>query len=460
MDGNALAADFILGLDWRALPAAVQRRAGLCLMDALGATLAGTLAPISRLAVDYASEAWRGDAATAWTYAADIGLRGRRVSAPGAAFANACAANALDVDDDAVFTRGHPGAQLIPAALAVAEKVGAGGQALLEALVIGYEVAIRAGRCWHAHHPDYQADGSWGSLACAAAAARLLRLDRERIQHALGIAEYHAPNAPMMRDIAHPTMVKHAIGWGAMTGVTAAELAARGYTGIPSLLGLAEYREWVADLGQVYWMADWVFYKEWCSCAWGHAACAAARQLVQRHSIAVEEIASITVYAFDEAVALCQRHPTTTEEAQFSVKWPLACLLLDGEIGPRQILEHRLGDPAVRDLADKVRIVLDPEADALYKASRGLDLRMHSRVVITLRDGRAFDSGMVERAADRFDRAALEAKFRWLVGHVMPPEKAEALLRMLRHFEDVGHVSELIGAIQAADATSSLAPRP
>lgn len=449
MDGNALTADFILGLDWHALPAVVQHRARLCLMDALGATLAGTLAPISRLAADYAADVWRGDAATALAYAPETGLRGRRVSAPGAAFANACAANALDVDDDAVFTRGHPGAQLIPAALAVAEKVGAGGQALLEALVIGYEVAIRAGRCWHAHHADYQADGSWGSLACAAAAARLLRLDRVQIGHALGIAEYHAPNAPMMRDIAQPAMVKHAIGWGAMTGVTAAELAARGYTGIPSLLGFPEYREWVADLGQTYWMADWVFYKEWCSCAWGHAACMAARQLVERHGIAVEDIARISVHAFDEAVQLYQHHPTTTEEAQFSVKWPLACLLLDGEIGPRQVLEHRLGDPAVRALADKIEVVLDPEADALYRASRGVDLRMHSRVVITLRDGRSFDSGMVERAADRFDRAALEAKFRWLVGHVMPPAEAESLLVMLRRFEDVENVSELTTAIQA-----------
>jgi 2-methylcitrate dehydratase PrpD len=337
VDGNALTADFILGISWDELPESVRNRVRICLMDALGAMLAGTLAPISRIAATFATDAWHGDAATVPWYEPGIGLRAYRASAAGAAFANACAGNALDIDDDAIFTRGHPGAQLIPAALAVAEMAGGKGRALLEALVVGYEIAIRTGRCWHAHHSIYQADGSWGSVACAAAAARLLALDRAQIQHALGIAEYHAPNAPMMRDIASPAMTKHAIGWGAMNGVTSAELALRGYTGIPSILGFDQYRDWVGDLGETYWMADWVFHKEWCSCAWGHPACVAARQLTAAHRIAVEEIVHIRVHAFDEAVRLYQGYPSTTEEAQFSVKWPLACLLLDGEIGPNQI---------------------------------------------------------------------------------------------------------------------------
>ena len=143
-------------------------------------------------------------------------------------------------------------------------------------------------------------------------------LVHEKTKQALGIAEYHAPNAPMMRDIAHPTVTKHAIGWGAMNGVTSVELAQRGYTGIPSILGFEEYREWVADLGQTYWMADWVFYKEWCSCAWGHPACVAALQLVDIHGIIPDELAYIRVRVFEKAVMLHQGYPAATEEAQFS----------------------------------------------------------------------------------------------------------------------------------------------
>ena len=112
-------------------------------------------------------------------------------------------------------------------------------------MVVGYEVAHRIGRCWHASRDVYQACGSWGSVACAAVAAHLMRLTPEQAGHALGIAEYHAGNLPMMRDVDDPGMVKHGIGWGAMTGVTAAGLAARGYTGIPTLLAFPEYQEWV-----------------------------------------------------------------------------------------------------------------------------------------------------------------------------------------------------------------------
>jgi 2-methylcitrate dehydratase PrpD len=238
-------------------------------------------------------------------------------------------------------------------------------------------------------------------------------------------------------------MVKHAIPWGAMNGVTSAQLAQRGFTGIPSILGFEQYRDWVLDIGERYWMEDWVFYKEWCSCAWGHAACVAARDLVNRHAISIDEIEHIRVRAFQEAIALHQGYPSTTEEAQFSVVWPLACLLLDGELGPKQILEHRFGDPKVRALVDRIEMVLDPEVDRLYKEAKEMDLRMHGAVEITLRDGRILDSGIVERGADRYDRPALVDKFRWLVGHVLDPDRVEALIQRLSEPERLASVREL-----------------
>ena len=440
MNGNDLAAEFIRKLDWDDLPSAVQERARLCLLDGLGATLAGTLTPISKIAADYSSTFCRGEGSS-------IFLHDKKSNVAGAAFANACAGNALDIDDDAIFTRGHPGAQLIPCTLAVAESVGANGKELLEALVIGYEVAIRTGRCWHASHEIYQACGSWGSVACAAASAHLMKLDHEQIKHALGIADYHAPNAPMMRDIAAPSMSKHAIGWGAMNGVISAELAQRGFTGIPSILGFDEYRDWVSDFGEKYWMTDWVFYKNWCSCAWGHAACQASAQLVKDNHISVEQISHIKARTFDEAVKLPQGYPTTTEEAQFSVKYPLACLLLDGEVGPNQILENRFNDPQVRTLFDKIELTLDPQIEQMYKDTQEMDLRMHSAVEITLANGQTFDSGIFERGADRFDRPALEEKFCWLTGFVLDSATAEKLLGMLKQPEGLESVRELTQSI-------------
>jgi hypothetical protein len=104
--------------------------------------------------------------------------------------------------------------------------------------------------------PFPQGRGAWGSLGCAAAAARLYRLDARQTGHALGIADYHAPNAPAGAGYEPPSIVGQAAGWAALNGVMAAELAGRGFTGIPNLLELPTHYEAVQDLGQRYWLLD------------------------------------------------------------------------------------------------------------------------------------------------------------------------------------------------------------
>jgi 2-methylcitrate dehydratase PrpD len=435
MNGNDKVAAFVRDMSWETVPEAVRSRARISLLDNLGAVLAGTMASISRISAGYAAESWRGDEAT-------ILKHGLRASAAGAAFANANAGNALDIDDDQSYTRGHPGVQLFPAVLAVGEKVGATGKELLEGLIVGYEVAPRMGFCQHASTDMYRACGSWGAVACAAAAARLLRLDHEQIKHALGIAEYHAPLLPIARDLASPAMVKHGIGWGAMTGVISAGLAQRGYTGIPSMLGSPEYDERVRDIGERYLLPETVFYKDWSSCAWGHPTAVGALQLVRDHRVDLDDIVTIRAFTFQEALDLYQGYPNTTEEAQFSVMWPVAALLVDGELGPRQILEERFSDPRIRSVVDRIEMILDPQIDALSQAAREEDILMYGRVEIELADGRVLDSGVVERGAKEFTAEQLKEKFRWLVGQVCDEDLVERLVMTVDAFEDVSDVRE------------------
>src|SRR5262249_44741186 len=158
-------------------------------------------------------------------------LSGLRASEAGAAFANGCLANALDIDDGSRPIKGHPGAVVFPAALAAAESRRASGREFLVALAVGYEVAIRAGIALHTSYRYYHGSGAWGALGAAAAAGRLLGLTTDQLTNALGIAEYHGPLAPIMRCVEHPAMVKDGIGWGAMAGVSAALLAREGFTG-------------------------------------------------------------------------------------------------------------------------------------------------------------------------------------------------------------------------------------
>ena len=439
MDGNQLVSRFVTTATWDDLPLPVQRLARMALLDTLGATLVGTQTRVSHITAGYAAETWPGDEST-------ILLHDRSASAIGAAFANGYAANAMDIDDCALYTKGHPGAQIMPAALALAESLDLNGERMLTAMVVGYEVAHRMARVWHATHDVYQACGSWGSVACAAVAAHLLGTGRQQTREALGIADYHAPNLPMMRDIDHPAMVKHGIGWGAMTGITAAQLAARGFTGIPSLLGLERYARWVSDIGRNYIMLSGLAWKGYACCAWDHAAMKGAEQLVAAHAIDPENIACIHVEAPHQTVRLGTDMPASTEEAQFNLAWPLASLLLDGEVGPAQVLEKRLGDERVRSLAAKIELVEAEDLNELYHlASRGDPRGKYAaRVAITLQDGTSYQSGEVEGNINYpqqgWDEQRLEAKFRWLAGQVLAKVRVDELVDMVWSFDQVDDV--------------------
>ena len=194
--------------------------------------------PSVAIAADYASQVHGGADATAL-------LDGRRLAAPGAALANGVLANVLDFDDGHRITKGHPGAMVIPAALAAAESRGATANEFLLACLIGYEVAIRAGIELHAREADYHASGAWGSLGAAVACARLSGWTPMRLGHAVDIAEYHAPIAHMSRAVTDPAMTKDACGWGAFIGMSAALLAEAGFTGLRSQ-GLRRVRRRVA----------------------------------------------------------------------------------------------------------------------------------------------------------------------------------------------------------------------
>ena len=445
MDGNAIVAHFIHELAWDDIPADVQHKVRMCLLDVLGAALSGTLTRVSQIAARYACHAWQGADSS-------ILLHGAKATAAGAAFANGCAANGFDSDDLGRYTKGHPGAQVFATALALAERDGRAGREMLTAMVVGYEVAHRAGRCWHDDHAIYQACGSWGSMAAAATAAHLMQLAEPEIQHALGIAEYHAPNLPMMRDIDHPAMVKHGIGWGAMTGITAAELAAHGFTGIPSLLGFDKYHGWVADIGIEYLMLDGISFKEFACCSWSHAAIMGARKLRAEVAFVPEDIDHIRVEGYSETLRLGADLPRTTEEAQFNTAWPLASYLADGEVGPRQTLESRLDDERLIDLARKIEIVEFEELTHLADLYLSGDERgvWANRVLIRLKDGRELDSGIVGQAqgdAAAWDDARLEQKFRRLAGLVVPEDTVEQLVEMAWHFEEIENVSSLVDLV-------------
>jgi 2-methylcitrate dehydratase PrpD len=398
---------FIQEASWNDLPPAVQHQARRCLLDTLGAAVGGRGTELSRIIHDVAAAVYGGRGAYLW-------LDGREVSPPGAALANGMTIDALDIHDGYTLVKGHAGAAVVPATLAtlgLGPQGKIGGPELLTTLVVGYEVALRAGLALHATAGDYHTSGAWNALGCAAVAARRLGLSAAQTRHALGIAEYHGPRSPMMRDIDYPTMVKDGSGWGAMAGVSAALMAQGGFTGAPAFtVEGAEVAEHWADLG-AKWLINEQYFKPHAVCRWAQPAVAGALALQQTHIVAPQAIQQLRIFTFHEAVRLAVRRPQTTEEAQYSLPFAVATALVYGRLGPAELNGVALSDPRVLRLSGLVELVEVAEFNAHFPARR------LARVQIEGSDGRLLDSGPVEApwgAEAPPTDAELRQKFRWL----------------------------------------------
>jgi 2-methylcitrate dehydratase PrpD len=370
--------DFVTGLRLDDVPDATRRRLDLLLADLAAVCVGGRPAPASRIAVEYARAVHAGDEATAL-------LDGARTGALGAAFANGVLANVLDFDDGHRLTKGHPGAMVIPGALAAAQLVDADVEGLLAAIAVGYEVAIRAGVALHDRDPGYHASGAWGAIGVAAAASRLLGLARHATEHAVGLAEYHAPIALIMRSVAEPAMTKDACAWGAWLGVSSALLAARGFTSVRAHV-LDEHV--LDDLGSS-WRIDELYVKPYPCCRWSQGAIRAAAEAAGGRVLAPGEVERVVVRTFAAADALAKVAPTTTEEAQYNLVWPVACVLARGDFDVDDVLGP-WDDPAIAAIAQRTEIAVDDELTAAFPARRLAEVTVH------LRDGSALAAGPVE----------------------------------------------------------------
>jgi 2-methylcitrate dehydratase PrpD len=416
------AIDFTLNTRWEDLPAEVKHQAKRCLMDSLGALVAGSQTPVADIVRKTVMEQFGGDQAT-------IMVSGERVSAAGAALANGFFGNALDIDDGYRPTKGHPGACALPPVLAAAELAGGcTGREFLTALVIAYELGTRAGVIRHATYAVYHSSGSWGAIAGAAAAGRLLGLTGTQLFHAMGAAEYHAPIAPMMKGIDTPSMGKDSIGWGCMVAVLSALMARDGFTGVCPLFDDAPDAKRVEDLGDAWEILN-LYFKPYAACRWGQPAVAGALKIAGEHQLTTDRIRRIRVRTFEAATRLPNGHPRDTEEAQYNLAFPVAAALLDGEVGPGQVLPPRLYDPDLLAMLDRVSTEIAPEFEAEFPA------KAPAEVIVETTTGEIYRSGRIEALWEPPDTlpsdAELEAKFNWLTGPVIGKMGAQRLIEQI-----------------------------
>ncbi|MCK5347867.1 MAG: MmgE/PrpD family protein [Desulfobacula sp.] len=426
MENNEITLNFIMESDWSKLPENVQHQAKRCLMDTLGALIAGNNTPVADLINSFVKEQFKGDDAT-------ILVKGSKISASGAALVNGFANNALDIDDGYRSVKGHPGACILPVALAAAEIApGITGDKFLTALVVGYEVAIRAGLIRHATYETYHSSGSWGAIGGAAAAGKILGLSREKLCHALGAAEYHAPIAPMMKCIEIPGMGKDSIGWGCMVAMMSTIMADKGFTGIDPIFNDSPKEGWIKSLGRSYEIMN-LYFKPYAACRWAQPGIDGTLKIMIENRLTPKDIKQIRVFTFRESAALSTDYPQNTEEAQYNIAFPIAAALLDGEVGPAQVLPPRFFEKDIHQMMDKIQIMAEERFQEAFPT------KAESEVEITIENGKVFSSGVMSARWDPHttfptDRE-LEKKFFWLVAPVLGEDKADALINLIRHFD-------------------------
>src|SRR5213592_4148634 len=177
-------AEYAAGLRYEDLPTEVIAAAKDAIIDTIAACICGAALPWSRIVIDYAERTGPGGASR-------ILGRGTAVQAPAAALANGALAHAFELDS---LTRpgagAHPGATVLPPALAVAQECRSDGRALIAAFVAGNEVMIRIGRATgHTNEArGFHAPGTTGPFGAAVACGRLLGLDAAKLANAIGIA--------------------------------------------------------------------------------------------------------------------------------------------------------------------------------------------------------------------------------------------------------------------------------
>lgn len=295
--------------------------------------------------------------------------RAERSSPQWAALVNGIAVHVEDFDDTHLRALIHPGAMIVPAALAAAEIVDADGEALLQAVARGVEVTLRIGDAVmpSIHHRGWHVSGTAGHIGAAAAVARILGLDRRQTCSAFAIGSTQAAGL----GAASGSMTKSFhLGKAAADGVEAGFLAREGFSGpldpIEGRRGFAELfaggfdaAAMTGELGERFELERNAFKPYACG-VMSHAMIDGAIALHDA-GVRAEEVVRVDVRVNPLAVRVMGREqPANSLESKFSVYHSVAVGLIDGKGGPQQFSDAAAVDPQIAALRELVRVHTDP----------------------------------------------------------------------------------------------------
>lgn len=377
-----------------------------------------------------------------------------------AGFANAGIAHLREIDDAHRAAMLHPGVVAISPVLALAATQALSMRRAADAIVAGYEVALRVGETLGTQHAArFHATATAGTVGAAAASAVALGLPQEQLHHAMGIAATQAAGLwQLVDDEAHESKSLHPAfavrngmmaAWAAQAGFPGARSFVTGRRGLYALLdGDGPLAALDSDLDSPERL-NTATIKAWPCCAQLFTPLDATREILDTHQPSVQDIGSVDVVIFPHALKIAGVHwPTKPAEAPFCLRYVVATLLIKGRLGIDDMEAPDLQSPVLLALAERVHVTTDDTFQRAFPQKRP------SRVTITMKDGSRFSALRELRRGDPedpFDWTQLQARMR-AFAPAMTDTQAAQLTRWCAAFGDASNdglpcepVAELFG---------------
>lgn len=395
------------------------------------------------------------------TYAKDAGGKpeativgfGLKTNAVNAALVNGTLGHVLDFDDAQASFCGHPSVVIFPPALSLGEKINCSGKAILEAFMVGFEVACKIGRGINPqlYNNGWHATSVIGVLGAVVAAGKLLGLDAGQMACALGVAASQA--CGLRENFGTMTKSFHA-GKAAENGVVSALLVKAGFTASQQILeakrgfcavfsGEFDLNKILQNLGDPFdIISPGVHTKPYPSCLSTHPIIDSTLFLAETYDIHPEDVESIecgiTPFASD---MLIHPAPKTGLQAKFSAEYAVTSSLLDRKVSLEQFTNEKVQDIKVRSILQKVKTVLHPEMEKTPPPAI---------VTIRLKDGREYTKRVDIATGDPEKPMSLNQiveKYRNCTEPLIDKNRMEESIDKILSLEKLPNVGELIALI-------------
>jgi len=463
---TAAVVDFVSSTTFKDIPSDALTIGRRCIADGIAVMLAGSTTAASEILRAQVREDGSREEATT------IGRDSLRTRAASAALVNATSGHAHDYDDTQLSTASdrifglltHPTIPPLAASLALGERLGVSGRTMFEAFLVGFEVECKIADAIKPTHykQGFHTSGTIGAFGAMAAAAKLLKLDRQALAHAIGIT---ASMSAGIR-VSFGTMTKPLhVGRAAFNGVSAAELAARGFTSGADALdgqwgffqvtgGGFDVERIVGALGNPWTIiSPGVSIKPYpCGCL-GHPTMDAMLTLVTTHDVKPEQIKKIRLRAGSNILNPLRYKIANTElEAKFCPSFMLSAVALRRKAGVNEFSDDFVRSAPVQAMMRKCETVFDQEIE-----NRGF-VRMLSIVEVELEDGRVLtqESGPYRGGPERpFTRQELRDKFMECGLLALPAARLDPVFERLESFEQIERVGEFTSMLAQAALTTA-----